>query len=74
MSNERLSGEDFDRIVEALKLDSPSIPACRLVLVKGQSINSAARKCDVDPGAVHRMLKKIPRILCRECGQPIREK
>jgi DNA-binding MarR family transcriptional regulator len=69
--NRRLTAKQFDRLVAAAELDSPSIPACRLVLVGGVSINAAAREIGVDPGGVSRMLKKIPREVCPHCKLPV---
>lgn len=66
-----MTGEEFDRIVEAAGLKSASIGACRRVLVYGMSINSAAREADISPAAVSRMLQKFPIGVCEACGQAI---
>ena len=67
-----MNSQEFNLLVSAAGLHAGSVAACRLVLVHGLSINSAARDAGISPSTVSRMLRKIPRSVCRCCGQPVR--
>ena len=63
---------DFDKFVSAAGLNSRSVAACRLVLVDGLGVREAARRIGgIDASSVSRMLKKIPREVCKCCGGAI---
>lgn len=62
---------EFDALAKAAGLDAGSVPACSRVLVDGLSINSAARESGISPSTVSRMVRKIPRDVCKCCGGPI---
>lgn len=66
-----MNRRDFDSLAAAAGLDAGSVAACRRVLVDGLSINAAAREAEISPSTVSRMLRKIPRKLCKCCGQPV---
>ena len=62
---------DFDKFVSAADLNARSVAACRLVLVDGLGVREAAREVGMDASCVSRMLKKIPREVCKCCGGPV---
>lgn len=62
---------EFAKFVLASGLNAGSVDTCRRVLVDGLSINAAAREAGISPSTVSRMVRKIPRAVCKCCGQPI---
>lgn len=67
-----MTAEQFTRLASASPLQpGRTLDACRLVLVDGLSPAEAARQAGVEHSAVSRALPKIPRKLCRACGQPV---
>lgn len=65
-----MTNQEFNARAEAAGLHAKSVPACRRVLVDGLSINAAAREAGINPSTVSRMVRKIPRGVCKCCGQP----
>lgn len=66
-----MTPSDFTRRVKALGLTSQCIPACRDVLVRGTSINKAAKAHGVDIPQTAKLVKRIrDTVLCECCGQP----
>ena len=61
---------EFNHLTQAAGLDAGSVAACQRVLVDGLSINAAARESGLAPSTVSRMLRKIPRSVCKTCGHP----
>lgn len=66
-----MNRREFDSLAKAAGLHAGSVAACRRVLVDGLSINAAAREAGLCPSTVSRMIHRIPRGLCRCCGQPL---
>ena len=65
-----MTPREFDRLATAAGLHADSVAACRRVLVDGLSINAAAREAGISPSTVSRMVRKIPRSVCKFCGKP----
>lgn len=64
-----MTDAEFDRRVKALNLTSQALPAARAVL-QGESVRAMARRYNVDPGHVSRLVARIRETeLCPCCGQ-----
>lgn len=67
-----MTPSDFTRRTKALGLRSQCLPACKDVLVRGISINKAAKAHGVDIPQTAKLVKRIRTAeLCRSCGQPL---
>lgn len=67
-----MNNTEFRRRVKALGLTSRTLPACRDVLVGGQTQYAAAKAHGVDESQLGKLCRRIREAeICEACGQPV---